>query len=205
MISFIKGTVAYKEEEYLVVENHGIGYQIKTTSRMLSEISTGQEVMIYTYLYVREDALSLFGFSSKEELNTFRILLGISGIGPKAALSVLSTMTVEDLYYAVCSEDVKSIARTPGIGPKGARRMIIELKDKLKLTDLESEEARTKDTDPAVVMTDANSVSDTIQALMALGYSNGEAFRAVHNVKDASSMDAEQLLKEALKVILTFS
>ena len=94
--------------------------------------------MLHTYLYVREDQLALFGFSSIQELETFQILLGISGIGPKAALSVLSTMSVEDLYYAVFSEDAKSIAKTPGIGPKGAKRMIIELKDKLNLEDLES-------------------------------------------------------------------
>ena len=204
MISYIKGTVAVKGNDYVVIENHGIGYQIKVPSRVLDHMESGANVMLHTYLYVREDILSLFGFSSVQELDTFQILLGISGIGPKAALSVLSTMTVEDLYYAVFSEDAKSIAKTPGIGPKGARRMIIELKDKLNLEDLEnvsSEEA----TATGATATDGDSVSDTVQALIALGYSNGEAYRAVHSVADADTLDAEQLLKEALKKVLTFS
>ena len=108
-----------------MIENHGIGYQIKVPSRVLEGVNSGEEAMLHTYLYVREDQLALFGFSSIQELETFQILLGISGIGPKAALSVLSTMSVEDLYSAVFSEDAKSIAKTPGIGPKGAKRMII--------------------------------------------------------------------------------
>ena len=125
LISYIKGTVAYKGKDSVVIENHGIGYQIKVPSRVLEGVNSGEEAMLHTYLYVREDQLALFGFSSIQELETFQILLGISGIGPKAALSVLSTMSVEDLYYAVFSEDAKSIAKTPGIGPKGAKRMII--------------------------------------------------------------------------------
>ena len=154
--------------------------------------------MLHTYLYVREDQLALFGFSSIQELETFQILLGISGIGPKAALSVLSTMSVEDLYYAVFSEDAKSIAKTPGIGPKGAKRMIIELKDKLNLEDLESVSGAESSS------TEGDSIADTVQALVALGYSNGEAYRAVHSVPEAEKLDAEQLLKEALKKVLTF-
>ena len=190
LISYIKGTVAYKGKDSVVIENHGIGYQIKVPSRVLEGVNSGEEAMLHTYLYVREDQLALFGFSSIQQLETFQILLGISGIGPKAALSVLSTMSVEDLYYAVFSEDAKSIAKTPGIGPKGAKRMIIELKDKLNLEDLES--------------VSGDSIADTVQALVALGYSNGEAYRAVHSVPEAEKLDAEQLLKEALKKVLTF-
>lgn len=113
-------------------------------------------------------------------------------------------MTVEDLYYAVFSEDAKSIAKTPGIGPKGAKRMIIELKDKLNLEDLESVSMK-EETGASLQAGDGDSISDTVQALTALGYSNGEAYRAVRGVSDADTMDAEQLLKEALKIILTFS
>lgn len=204
MISYIKGTVAFKGNDYIIIENHGIGYQIKVPSRVLDSVSSGKEAMIHTYLYVREDVLALFGFASVQELETFQILLGISGIGPKAALSVLSTMTVEDLYYAVFSEDAKSIAKTPGIGPKGAKRMIIELKDKLNLEDLESVSSGEEEVSrPQTV--DSDSISDTVQALVALGYSNGEAYRAVHSVAEAESLDAEKLLKEALKKVLTFS
>ena len=194
LISYIKGTVAYKGKDSVVIENHGIGYQIKVPSRVLEGVNSGEEAMLHTYL---------FGFSSIQELETFQILLGISGIGPKAALSVLSTMSVEDLYYAVFSEDAKSIAKTPGIGPKGAKRMIIELKDKLNLEDLESVSGA-EEAAPQSSSTEGDSIADTVQALVALGYSNGEAYRAVHSVPEAEKLDAEQLLKEALKKVLTF-
>lgn len=203
MISYIKGTVAYKGKDFIVIENHGIGYQVRVPSRVLNELESGVSAMLHTYLYVREDNVSLFGFSSIQELDTFQILLGISGIGPKAALSVLSTMTVEDLYYAVFSEDAKSIAKTPGIGPKGAKRMIIELKDKLNLEDLDLVSDSREETSPQPAANGDN-ISDTVQALVALGYSNGEAYRAVHSVAEADTLDAEQLLKEALKKVLTF-
>ena len=189
LISYIKGTVAYKGKDSVVIENHGIGYQIKVPSRVLEGVNSGEEAMLHTYLYVREDQLALFGFSSIQELETFQILLGISGIGPKAALSVLSTMSVEDLYYAVFSED--------------AKRMIIELKDKLNLEDLESVSGA-EEVAPQSSSTEGDSIADTVQALVALGYSNGEAYRAVHSVPEAEKLDAEQLLKEALKKVLTF-
>ncbi len=204
LISYVKGTVSYKGNDFVVLENHGIGYQIKTSSRVLDLLQTGQEGMLFTHMYIREDNIALFGFSTRKELDVFQILLGISGIGPKAALSVLSTMTVEELYYAVFSEDAKSISKTPGIGPKGAKRMIIELKDRLRLEDLEG--ISSENTDVALEKDmESDSISDAIQALAALGYSNGEAYRAVHQVAQADSMDSEQLLKEALKVMLTFS
>ena len=201
MISYIKGTVEYVDSECVVVDNHGMGYQIKTPARTREVLKTGQEGMLYTYLYIREDILALYGFLTKEDLRVFQILLGVNGIGPKAALSVLSTMSVEDLYYAVLSEDSKSIAKTPGIGPKGARRLIVELKDKLHLEDLGIGE---EDSGVSAVETDGGDyISDTIEALVALGYSSGEAYRAVYKVSGAEAMDSERLLKEALKVMLT--
>ena len=201
MIAFIKGTVAYVDSEGVIVDNHGIGYQVKTPSSIVGKVSAGDEVKLFTYLYVREDMLALYGFISKEELHTFQVLLGVNGIGPKAALSVLSTMTVSELYYAVFSEDTKSISKTPGIGPKGARRMIMELKDKLSMEEIGGQVS----SDPAVsaAVPDTDSISDAMEAMVALGYSNGEAYRAVHGVKGASDMDADRLLKEALKIILT--
>lgn len=202
MISYIKGIAAYVDAEGVIVENHGIGYQVKTPSTIVEKVKSGQEVMLHTYLYVREDVLALFGFLTKQELNTFQTMLSISGIGPKAALSVLSTMTVADLYYAVFSEDAKSIAKTPGIGPKGAKRMIIELKDKLKMEEI-TPGMEVEESTVTASIDQSDHVADTIEALVALGYSNGEAYRAVHGVKGAGDMDSEQLLKEALKVILT--
>lgn len=205
MISYIKGTAVYVDADGVIVENHGIGYQVKTPSNIIEKVRVGQDLMIHTYLYVREDVLQLYGFLTKEELRTFQTLLGLTGIGPKVALSVLSTMTVADLYYAVFSEDAKSIAKTPGIGPKGAKRMIVDLKDKLKMEDLNSIGGVDLGEEVTAVSADVNSdsVTDAMDALIALGYGNGEAYRAVHGVKGAASMDSEALLKEALKVILT--
>ena len=158
-------------------------------------------MMLYTHLYVREDMLALYGFLTKEELHTFQVLLGVNGIGPKAALSVLSTLSVSQLYYAVFSEDSKSISKTPGIGPKGAKRMIMELKDKLSMDEIAGDEPEDYPSEPAGGSSD--SISDTMEAMIALGYSNGEAYRAVHGVKGASELDADHLLKEALKIVLT--
>lgn len=202
LISYVKGTAVYADSECVIIDNHGIGYRVRTHGRTHENIRSGQDVMLYTFLYVREDILALYGFATKEELKTFQILLAVNGIGPKAALSVLTTLSVEDLYYAVLSEDAKAIAKTPGIGPKGAKRMIVELKDKLDLEDLgigtEMEE------DSSLVETgDQNQIADVMEALVALGYSNGEAYRAVHKVKNAGDMDTEQLMKEALKAMLT--
>lgn len=194
---------AYADNENIVIENHGIGYQVRVTSRTLNGAYIGQELMLYTHFYVREDIMALYGFETREELSVFQILLGVNGIGPKAAMSVLSTLTVEELYYAVFSDDAKTISRTPGIGPKGAKRVIMELKDKLKLENLES--AGIGD-NKSGGMTDYNDgqgdqMADTMEALIALGYSNAEAYRAVHKVMGAGDMDAGQLLKQALKLI----
>ena len=120
MISYIRGRVAYVGMDYVVVDNSGIGYQIRTNQTAIQQCHMEDPVTFYTYLYVREDMMSLFGFLTREELETFQILLTVNGIGPKAALSVLSTLSVRDLYYAVLSENSKTISKTPGIGPKGA-------------------------------------------------------------------------------------
>ncbi len=204
MISYIKGSAAYVDAEGVIIENHGMGYQVKTPSSIVEKVHVGEDLILHTYLYVREDVLALYGFTTKEELRTFQTLLGVNGIGPKAALSVLSTMSVADLYYAVFSEDAKMIAKTPGIGPKGAKRMIIELKDKLNMEDITGEISSDEDDfTPTSDFHNSDSVADTIEALVALGYSNGDAYRAVHGVKGAADMDPESLLKESLKVILT--
>lgn len=204
LLAYIKGTAVYADQENIVIDNHGMGYQVKVTSSACEKVHMGEEVTLFTYLYVREDLLALYGFLTREELRLFQILLSVNGIGPKVALSVLSTLTVEDLYYAVIGEDVKSIARTPGIGPKGARRMIIELKDKLDLQELgigmpDSERTTGNLLDDSG---GASAVADTIEALETLGYSIGDAYRAVHKVSGADSLDAEILLKEALKIMM---
>jgi Holliday junction DNA helicase RuvA subunit len=136
MYAYIKGTLEETGEDYIVVEAGGIGYQIFTTGQTFQYLpSMGEEVKVYTYLHVREDAMILFGFLTKDDLFVFRLLLGVSGIGPKGALAILSVMTTDDLRFAVLGDDAKAIAKAPGVGAKTAQRLILELKDKLSLED----------------------------------------------------------------------
>ena len=154
----------------------------------------------YTYMYVREDEVSLYGFYSEDELEIFRVLISVSGVGPKVAMSLLSTLTVKELRLAVISEDVKSISKANGIGTKVASRIILELKDKLKMEDMidSAYDAGTA----SVVSGNGDARSAVVSALTSLGYSGLEAGRAVSKVKDAELLDEEQLLKAALKNIL---
>ncbi|HCO27967.1 MAG TPA: Holliday junction branch migration protein RuvA [Lachnospiraceae bacterium] len=198
MISYIKGTLEDTMEDGIIIENNGIGYDIKTTSRLLMGLpKRGSQMKIYTYLYVREDALSLFGFADKEELQTFQLLIGINGIGPKAALAILSTLSVNELRFAVLSQDVKTISKAPGIGKKSAERLIIELKDKMKLEDaLKWEE------EPMEEEKTEDSKTEATLALVSLGYSNAEALRAISSIEGSEAMDTESLLKLALKKLM---
>lgn len=200
MISYIKGTLEDVAEDGIVLENNGIGYEIKTTGKLLGSIPPkGSSMKIYTYLYVREDALGLFGFSSGEELRTFKQLIAINGIGPKAALAILSTLSIDELRFAVLSQDVKTISKTPGIGTKSAQRLIIELKDKMKFQDMlnwdEDQEVETGNSNQ-------DSKAEATLALVSLGYSNADALRAVSAVKSSEEMDTEELLKAALKKLV---
>ena len=136
MISYIKGTLREIYEESLIVETGGIGYQIQAPLSLLSEASVGKDIRVYTYLYIGQDQTPrLYGFAAREDLEVFRLLIGVSGIGPKGAMGVLSVISPDDLRFAILSEDAKSIARAPGIGVKTAKKLILELKDKFKLED----------------------------------------------------------------------
>lgn len=201
MISYVKGILEDMTEESVILENNGIGYEIKVTGRMLMKLpKRGSQMKIYTYLYVREDAIGLFGFATREELQTFQLLIAISGIGPKAGLAILSTLSVEELRFAVLSQDVKTISKTPGIGKKSAERLIIELKDKMKLEDaLRWEEEPIEQGEEA---TKENSHTEVTLALVSLGYSNSDALRAIQAVEGSNAMDTETLLKHALKKLM---
>ena len=136
MYSYIKGILAELLEDAVVVENQGVGYRILISGRVLDELPpVGEEVKIYTYTYVREDQLALFGFLTRDDLSVFQLLIGVSGIGPKGALSVLSAMSADDLRFAVLGDDARAIERVPGIGKKTAQRLLIELKDKFSLEE----------------------------------------------------------------------
>lgn len=200
MIAYLKGEVAAVSENRLVLEVGNVGYQIFISGRDAADMPpVGEEIVIHTYLNVREDALQLFGFLSEDDLEIYKLLIGVSGIGPKAGLGLLSVMSADDLRFAVLSDDAKAIAKAPGIGNKTAQKLILELKDKLSL-----EEAFEKKLQKAETASGGNeeSKSQAVQALVALGYSNSEALRAVKKVEITEDMDTEAILKQALKKIL---
>lgn len=200
MISYIKGILEDMSPGMVVVDNHGIGYQMMVPMRGESFPKIGQEIKIYTHMHVREDDVSLFGFLSKEEKEAFELPIGVNGIGPKVGLSVLSTLSVYELKMAVISEDVKTISKTPGLGPKGAKKLILELKDKLSFEELEEDGVGAEIFDTSADSSD--SVMITIEGLVSLGYSKSEAAIAVNKVEDAKDLTPEELLKKALKNIM---
>ena len=202
MIGYIKGTVEGILQDCVLLENNGIGYRIYTSGKAMEEIAgLHQEWMLFTYLHVREDELSLFGFPTTEELETFQLLLGVNGIGPKAALSILSVLSVRDLTYAVMAGDTKAITKANGVGAKGANRIIMELKDKLKLEDMFDESFEDEVSAETGAVKKGNNIEDTVLALVSLGYSEFEAMKAIKQIAGAEQMDSEELLKAALKKI----
>ena len=202
MIGYIKGIVADKQDEYVIVDNQGIGWQIFVPASLLdSELRTGEEVKLYTWLHVREDAMQLYGFYTKDDLDVFRMLLNVSGIGPKVALGILSFLTADDLRFAVLADDAARIAKAPGVGKKTAQKLILELKDKFKLDEAFEKKLEHVQQDAVPGSTAGDASSDAVQALVALGYSGTEALQAVRKVQIDESMDSEAILKAALKFI----
>ena len=195
MIHFIKGSVAEIGTDSVILDNHGIGYEIFTTGRVLQDLvlQGKEEVLLYTHMQVREDGWSLFGFPDKSDIRVFRQLLSVSGVGPKMALAILNTLSVEELYYAVQSGDSKSISKAQGVGTKTAQRIVVDLKGALKPGSIDPE------IDSFSGNTEENVVSETAEALTALGYSNMDALRAIRKVESAESMTVEQLLSAALR------
>lgn len=202
MLAFIKGRLIETGTDYVVLDNQGIGYLVYTPLSVLENLPPiGQNIKMYTYMYVREDQLTLYGFLTRDDLKIFKLLIGVSGIGPKGALGLLSRISPNEFRFAVMSGDSKTIAKAPGIGPKTAQKLIIELKDKLKLEDMfEGDSEENAD----AARGGSSAEKETIMALAALGYSETEAFRAVQKVEASSDMDSETLLKLALKQMLTF-
>ena len=201
MIGYIKGQLTEVMEGAIIVENNGIGYEILVPLSVVDRMpSKGSEVKVYTYMHVREDAMQLFGFATRDDLDVFKLLITVSGIGPKGALGILGSMSADDIRFAVMAEDAKTISKAPGIGAKTARKLIIELKDKLKLKDV-IEDALDRGEMAAEVQkdTDKKVISDAVEALTALGYNAPEAMRAVRMVEMTEDMTVEELLKLSLK------
>ena len=196
MISYIKGILSDYDEESVVVEASGVGYNIQVPSSVIDSLPPmGAEVKVYTYLAVREDAFTLFGFLTRDDLLMFKRCISVNGVGPKAGLAILSAFDSDSLRIAIISGDAKSISKANGIGPKTAERLILELKDKVKSDEISFFKAETSSASGEI----DNSKKEAIEALTALGYSASDALKAVNKVEDAASLDSEALLKAALK------
>ena len=197
MISYIKGELVEVTENAIVLDHGGMGFLIMMPASILAKLpAIGSELKVHTYLYVKEDILDLYGFLTKDDLKIFKLLITVNGIGPKGALAILSAMTPDDLRFAVLAGDAKTISKAPGIGNKTAQKLIIELKDKLKIEDVLDGSDGGYETSSDMGDTAA---AEAVMALTALGYSAADATRAVKLVDNAGNMDSEALLKAALK------
>ena len=200
MISYIKGELIEVLEDRIIIECQGIGYNIFVPMSVLDNLPMiGENIKIHTYMHIREDAMILFGFSNRDDLQVFKLLLAVNGIGPKGAIGILSTMTSDDLRFAVLGDDVQAISKAPGIGAKTAKKLILELKDKFKLEDaveLKTLHMIEKNDDRK-----SDKKSEAILALTALGYSKTEAVKAVSKVTVIDDMEVEDILKIALRHI----
>jgi len=200
MFSYIKGTLTYKHNSLLVVEAGGIGYKISTPVTTVERCgSIGDEVKIFTYLYVRENFVELIGFLTMEELSMFELLISVSGVGPKAALSISAMMSPTKFSLAVVSNDSKAISKAPGIGLKTAQRLILELKDKMKKQQMSTNEVL--DVDDTDDFSGGSKLGEAISALMVLGYSSYEASRSVSAVYN-DSMELEDIIKASLRGLM---
>lgn len=202
MIYSVRGKLVLKELNFAVVECAGVGYGCRTSYSTVSQLGeTGEEVTLYTYLYVREDAVELFGFASLQELSCFKLLISVSGVGPKAATSILSDMTPERFAFLVASGDSKAFTKTKGIGAKTAQRIVLELKDKISSETLSGSVSSNDAADIAAVSSGiaSSAVTEALEALMVLGYSQGEAAPILGKLDPA--MSTQDLIKETLRIM----
>lgn len=197
MFAYIKGRLEYKHNEYIVIEANGIGYKINTAMSTIDAVGRiGDEVKIFTHLYVREDNISLYGFVTQEELGMFELLITVSGVGPKAAISLLSAVSTSKFGLAVITDDVKTLTKAQGVGTKVAQKIILELKDKIKKEQLSA--VNNIDEEKMSRSNAGTRSSEAISALMVLGYTPLEASKAVAAVY-SEEMDLESIIKSALK------
>lgn len=202
MIGYIKGVIEEIEENSILLDHGGMGFRINMPVALLDRNAhKGDQVKIYTHLQVKEDDMQLYGFYTRDDLEVFRLLLNVSGIGPKGAMNILSVISADNLRFAVLSDDAAAIAKAPGIGKKTAQKLILELKDKFRLEDAFEKKLAHGQEDVLAENTDRGAAAEAIQALTALGYSAAEAMQAVKKVEGAEQMDTEALLKAALKFI----
>lgn len=200
MYAYFKGKLAYVGEDSIIVDVHNIGYRILVSPASIAYLpQIGEDVQLFTYTSVREDAIWLYGFLNQDDLEIFKKLITVSGIGPKGGMAVLSVMNADALRFAILSGDAKAIAKAPGIGSKTAQRVILELKDKISIEDtlVQREVSRVSSTNRM----ESPYINEAVEALVALGYSSSDALKAIKNVPNAADLDVESLLKAALKNI----
>lgn len=201
MIAYVRGIVEDIAEDNAVIDVGGIGYNVKISADTAARLpGIGEKVKLYTYTNVREDAIQLFGFLSKNDLDIFKRCITVNGIGPKGAQAILSVLDADSLRFAIMSGDVKAITKAPGIGARTAERLILELKDKIKVDDTAiGKEIVTAAGAENAMLGDSPQKREAVEALVSLGYGNAEAVKAVNAIEGIESMDSGAVLKAALK------
>ena len=200
MLYHVRGTLIVCESSFAVIECGGVGYQLSTSLNTAERLGSklNQEVRLFTHLAVREDGVELYGFASKEELSAFRLLISVSGVGPKAAMSILSQLTVDRFAYAVSTDDVKALSRAPGVGAKTAARIILELKDKVTKDYAGAPDAPVGTSASAAPQKVGGKLSEAADALAVLGYSRAEVSEVLRTI-DTASLSLEGIITAALR------
>lgn len=197
MISYIKGILEIKSKDYIVIDVGGIGYKVFMSETAINELEKGKEVKIFTYMKVREDDISLYGFLNNEELVTFELLISVGGVGAKSAITILSNITPSKFALAIITNDVNTLKKLPGIGAKTAGRIILELKDKMK-TEQSIEENKNEEIKEAIVLD--NKANDAVEALCVLGYTRKDVEKVLSNI-DTNKLTVEEIIKQGLKYL----
>ncbi len=194
MFAYIKGKLAIKSTDYVVIDVSGVGYKIYAPTSTINKLGEiGSEAMVHTHYHVREDNISLYGFATAEELRMFELLIGVSGVGAKSANTILANISPSKFALSVITNDVKELTKLPGIGAKSAQRIILELKDKLKTEEsISSEDAITE-----TIQVGGDNLSEAVAALQVLGYPQREAAKAVASV-NSEGLSVEDIIKKAL-------
>lgn len=198
MFYYVSGTVAHVEPYLAVIDCGGVGYACATTNYTISRLKKGERAKLFTYLHVREEIFELFGFSSQQELGSFKMLIGVSGVGPKAALAILSSTTPNNLALSIVTGDEKALTAAPGIGKKIAQRIILELKDKLAKESAATGLDFSGGTRAVSVPAFTNKAAEAAQALAVLGYTSAEVAQALKGV-DVENLPLEEIIRQSLK------
>lgn len=200
MIAYVKGSIEDIAEDNVVVDVGGIGYNVKISADTAARLPRiGEQVKLYTYTNVKEDAFQLYGFLTRNDLEIFKKCITVSGIGPKGGLAILSVLDADSLRYAIMSGDVKAISKAPGIGAKTAGRLVLELKDKIKIDDAMIDREIENMAAGSLGIADSPQKKEAVEALVSLGYGHAEAVKAVNAIEGIETMDSGAVLKAALK------